>query len=179
MSELLTQSQPKPAEAAAKTDWLYGFWYPALRSNRVRGQKLATAMLLGIPLVLGRKRTGEPFAMRDSCPHRGIPLSFGHFDGERVQCSYHGWCFEPRSGQCQEIPSLTSHDKLKVERIYAAAFPCEERDGFFWVFVPEPGSERSALQASQNRISEGHDFNRAENRPLEAGPLGPEGKLPA
>lgn len=139
MPDLLTQPELKPAEATAKADWLYGFWYPALRSDRVRGQELATAMLLAIPLVLGRKRTGEPFAIRDSCPHRGIPLSFGYFDGERLQCSYHGWCFEPRSGQCQEIPSLTSQDKLKVERIYASAFPCEERDGFFWVFMQEPG----------------------------------------
>src|SRR5437016_2476891 len=146
MPDLLVQPELKPAEVAAKGDWLYGFWYPALRSDRVRGQKLGTAVLLGIPLVLGRKLTGEPFAMRDSCPHRGIPLSFGDFDGERLQCSYHGWCFEPRSGQCQEIPSLTSQDKLKVERIYATAFPCEERDGFFWVFIPEPGSGRSVLK---------------------------------
>ena len=40
------------------------------------------------------------FAMRDSCPHRGIPLSCGWFDGETVTCKYHGWVFEPGSGQC-------------------------------------------------------------------------------
>ena len=31
-------------------------------------------MLLGVPLVLGRLKNGKLFAMRDSCPHRGIPL---------------------------------------------------------------------------------------------------------
>ncbi len=46
--------------------------------------------------------------MRDSCPHRGIPLSYGWFDGERVTCRYHGWEFEPCSGQCALIPSLTT-----------------------------------------------------------------------
>ena len=170
MPDLLIQPELKPIEAAAKADWLYGFWYPALLSDRVRGPKLATATLLGIPLILGRKCSGEPFAMRDSCPHRGIPLSFGHFDGERLQCSYHGWCFEPRSGQCQEIPSLTLQDKLKVERIYAAAFPCEERDGFFWVFIPEPGSERSSLK--------GHGFSRAEEGIQDSAALAAEGGLP-
>ena len=68
--------------------------------------KLATAMLLDIPLVLGRRSDGRVFAMRDSCPHRGIPLSYGWFDGNRVTCRYHGWEFEPCSGQCALIPSL-------------------------------------------------------------------------
>jgi phenylpropionate dioxygenase-like ring-hydroxylating dioxygenase large terminal subunit len=39
-----------------------------------------------------------------------------------------------------EIPSLTSHDKLKVERISASSFPCEERDGYVWVYMNAPGS---------------------------------------
>ena len=77
--------------------------------------------------------------MRDSCPHRGIPLSVGWFDGERVTCRYHGWEFEPCSGQCALIPSLTSHDHLDATRIYATAFACEERDGHAWVYIPGAG----------------------------------------
>ena len=115
-----------------------GFWYPAARSNRVRGRELRTAMLLGIPLVLGRNSQGESFALRDACPHRGMPLSEGKFDGNAVECSYHGWVFEGKTGQCQAVPSLTARDKLKVDRIFAASFPCEEQDGYFWVFVPDP-----------------------------------------
>ena len=75
-----------PAPATADPQWLYGFWYPALRSPAVRGTRMASAMLLGIPLVLGRTARGEAFALRDSCPHRGIPLSYGRFDGGEV-----GW----------------------------------------------------------------------------------------
>jgi phenylpropionate dioxygenase-like ring-hydroxylating dioxygenase large terminal subunit len=86
---------------------------------------------------VGRDARGRAFALRDSCPHRGMPLSFGHFDGETLECCYHGWRFDGKTGQCKEIPSLTAHDKLKVERIFAISLPCEERDGYFWVYVPE------------------------------------------
>jgi len=80
------------------------------------------------------------FAMRDSCPHRGIPLSYGRLDGEVVECCYHGWRFDACSGQCVEIPSLSSQDKLKVERIFAGHYPCEERDGYVWVYMNTPGT---------------------------------------
>jgi len=80
--------------------------------------------------------------MRDLCPHRGIPLSAGWFDGETVTCKYHGWRFEPCSGQCLEIPSLTSHETLEPGKIYAGAYPCEERDGYAWVYLPEAGTGR-------------------------------------
>jgi phenylpropionate dioxygenase-like ring-hydroxylating dioxygenase large terminal subunit len=127
------------------TSLIYNDWYPAMRSADLRGRKMATAMLLGIPLVLGRKEDGTLFAMRDSCPHRGIPLSCGWFDGSAVTCKYHGWVFEPESGQCMEIPSLTSQDSYP-RRIYATAFPCREKDGYAWVYVPKPGSGRVRME---------------------------------
>ena len=119
---------------------LYDDWYPALHTSKLRPNKLTTAMLLDIPLVLGRRADGRVFAMRDSCPHRGIPLSHGWFDGNRVTCKYHGWEFEPCGGQCALIPSLSTFDHLDATRIYATAYPCEERDGHAWVFIPSPGS---------------------------------------
>lgn len=120
--------------------FLWDFWYPAIRSSEIRSEKLATAMLLEVPLVLGRTAEGRAFTMRDACPHRGIPLSYGHFDGKTVECSYHGWQFDACTGQCMEIPSLTSQDNLKVDRIFAGHFPCEERDGYVWVYMPAPGA---------------------------------------
>jgi phenylpropionate dioxygenase-like ring-hydroxylating dioxygenase large terminal subunit len=127
------------AAAAPGAGFLWDFWYPALRSDAARGHALATAMLLEVPLVLGRTVDGKAFAMRDSCPHRGIPLSHGRFDGKTVECGYHGWRFDACSGQCVDIPSLTSQDKLKVERVFAGHYPCEERDGHFWVYMNSGG----------------------------------------
>jgi phenylpropionate dioxygenase-like ring-hydroxylating dioxygenase large terminal subunit len=125
---------------------IFGDWYPALRADGLRVGAMSTAVLLGIPLVLGRKTDGTAFAMRDLCPHRGIPLSAGWFDGETVQCKYHGWKFEPCSGQCREIPSLTGFDVLQPEKIYATSYPCVERDGYLWVYVPEAGAGRAAKE---------------------------------
>ena len=127
---------PPPQKADGQV--LLGFWYPALRSNGIRGQHLRAALLAGIPLVLGRDRKGRAFAMRDACPHRAMPLSHGRYDGETLECSYHGWRFDSQTGQCREIPSLTTDSKLNVERIFAGNFPCEEQDGYVWVYLSDP-----------------------------------------
>jgi len=126
---------------------LFGFWYPAARSAHVGRNRMATALLLEIPLVLGRDREGRPFAMRDACPHRGMPLSFGRLEAGNVECSYHGWQFDVHSGQCAVIPSLTADSKLKCDRIFADAFPCDERDGYVWVFVPDADGRALAADA--------------------------------
>ena len=128
--------------AGPPTELIFGDWYPAARARALKPGRTSKAMLLGLPLLVGRTREGRVFAMRDLCPHRGIPLSAGWFDGETVACKYHGWRFDPISGQCREIPSLTSADTLDATKIYASAFPAEERDGYCWVYVPGPGVGR-------------------------------------
>ncbi|HET7750478.1 MAG TPA: Rieske 2Fe-2S domain-containing protein, partial [Terriglobales bacterium] len=128
-----------PQRQAPDSEMLFGFWYRALPSESVRHNRLQKAMLLEIPLVVGRDAQGRAFALRDACPHRGMPLSCGSFDGRQVECSYHGWKFDAHTGQCQLIPSLTADQKLRVDRIYAGALACAEQDDYIWVFVPEPG----------------------------------------
>ncbi len=133
------QMATQPADGSV----LLGFWYPAIRAAEVRRGKLTKAMLGGVPLVLGRDDKARVFAMRDACPHRGIPLSYGRMvNGCNVECAYHGWQFEGVTGQCKEIPSLTPHDDLKPERIYASAYPAREVDGFVWVYLPPLGVGR-------------------------------------
>lgn len=133
---------------------LTGFWYRALPSDKVPRGGLRQAMLLGTPLVIGRDRRGGPFALRDSCPHRGMPLSCGQFDGDEVECSYHGWRFEAHSGRCRAVPSLTADQNLKIDRIYAGSYPCEEHDNFLWVFVPDPGPSGAGFTRREEAPSE-------------------------
>ncbi len=142
-SEVSKPGASKPGNG----EFLWGFWYPALRSDRVRRGKLERSQLLEVPLVLGRDSAGKPFALRDVCPHRAFPLSFGASDGTTVECAYHGWQFDAHTGQCRHIPSLMADSKLKPERIYAGSFACEERDGYMWVFMNNPEGRPAASDA--------------------------------
>ena len=138
MGEPIIPASDLPQREVPDSLMLFGFWYRALPSGQVTRIRLQKATLLETPLVLGRDAQGRPFALHDACPHRGMPLSCGRFDGQNVECSYHGWKFDAHGGQCQLIPSLTSDQNLKVDRIYAGAYACEEHDDYIWVFIPEP-----------------------------------------
>ena len=70
-------------------------WYYAVPGERLRRGKTLAKTLLGEPLLLGRADDGKVFALRNICPHRGIPLSYGRFDGHEIECCYHGWRFAP------------------------------------------------------------------------------------
>ena len=52
---------------------------------------------------------GEYFALEDSCPHMGAPLSLGDIEDETVICDRHLWAFRLRDGTC------TESEKLKAE----------------------------------------------------------------
>ena len=121
--------------------FLRDLWYmPALASSLAPGQ-MRREMLLGEPVVLGRLKDGALFALRDICPHRGVPLSAGRIVEGSVECPYHGWRFKP-GGQCSKIPSLAGHEDLTAESIKVRAYPVREQDGLIWVYMAaRPGSE--------------------------------------
>jgi phenylpropionate dioxygenase-like ring-hydroxylating dioxygenase large terminal subunit len=111
-------------------------WYFALPAASLgRGRMLATT-LLGEPLLLCRGRDGKAFALRDICPHRGIPLSCGRFDGSEVECCYHGWRFDA-TGRCTAIPSLVPGQELDISRIGVKAYPLSEVQGNLWIYFGE------------------------------------------
>ncbi|MFO1188761.1 MAG: aromatic ring-hydroxylating dioxygenase subunit alpha [Alphaproteobacteria bacterium] len=117
--------------------FLRDFWYLALTGAELPAGRFVRRKILGEPLLIGRARDGAVFAWRDICPHRGMPLSYGTFDGCEVSCSYHGWRFGP-DGQCTAIPSLAAGQTgINLDRIRVQSFPCRESQGLVWVFVPE------------------------------------------
>ena len=60
-----------PQREAPDSEMLFGFWYRAAASDQIPRNGFRKAMLLEIPLVVGRDGEGIPFALRDACPHRG------------------------------------------------------------------------------------------------------------
>ena len=137
-AEALETEHEEPQDQAVASTFLFGFWYRALQGQKVGRRKLVKLTLLNTALVLGRDSSGRAFALRDACPHKGMPLSDGWHQGDTVQCSFHGWKFNVQTGGCQFVPQCTAAQQAKVGKIRAGHVPCEERDGFIWVYLAEP-----------------------------------------
>ena len=108
-------------------------WYYAMPAACLRPGRTTRKIMLGEPLLLGRKSDGGVFALRDICPHRGIPLSDGRFDGHEIECCYHGWRFDA-AGRCVAIPSLAEGQRFDLAPIAVETYPAREVQGNIWVF---------------------------------------------
>uniref|UniRef100_A0ACD6A3I4 Uncharacterized protein n=1 Tax=Avena sativa TaxID=4498 RepID=A0ACD6A3I4_AVESA len=105
--------------------------------------------VLGLHVVAWYDRAASEWRVfEDECPHRRAPLSEGRIDGKgRLQCVYHGWCFDGR-GSCEFIPQAPAlgppvHKKSKA---CVAAYPTVVQNNVLW-FYPRAGAEhRDVLQ---------------------------------
>ncbi|MBV9959496.1 MAG: Rieske 2Fe-2S domain-containing protein [Acidobacteria bacterium] len=43
---------------------------------------------------------GKFYAIENFCPHKGAPLADGNLCGHTIECDWHGWRFDVRTGQC-------------------------------------------------------------------------------
>ena len=122
--------------------FLRDLWYVPALANSLGPGRMRREMLLGEPVLLGRLKSGEAFALRDICPHRGVPLSAGRIlANDSVECPYHGWRFK-KDGRCSKIPSLTGHEDLEEDNIRVRSYPVREQDGLIWVYMAaRPGAE--------------------------------------
>ena len=116
--------------------FLRNLWYFALHARALKPGRLKHKTILGEPIVFGRTEAGEAFALRDLCPHRGVPLSAGQMLEGTVECPYHGWRFKP-SGQCVFIPSLVGEEGVDASKISVRKYPVSEKNGLIWVYMPE------------------------------------------
>jgi nitrite reductase/ring-hydroxylating ferredoxin subunit len=55
---------------------------------------------------------GEFYATENFCPHKGAPLTEGALCGHIVECGWHGWQFDVRSGEC-----LTVQERIKTYEV--------------------------------------------------------------
>jgi len=69
-------------------------------------------------IAVFRTEDDQIFAMHDSCPHKGGPLSQGIVYGHRVACPLHNWSIELESGEA------VAPDEGRV-----ACFPIRVEDG--------------------------------------------------
>lgn len=65
---------------------------PKLGARRIPSETHGT-------IAVFRTADDRVFALRDSCPHKGGPLSQGIVFGESVACPLHNMCIDLRTGQ--------------------------------------------------------------------------------
>ncbi len=114
--------------------FLRNVWYYALPSQFLKTEALKPVEILSEPIVFFRNSSGKVAAIRNICPHRGIPLSYGQVVGETIECPYHGWKFNG-GGVCTEIPSLCSDQELDCSKIKIKSYPVQEKQGNIWIFM--------------------------------------------
>lgn len=108
------------------------YWHPIAYSEAVTDKPLAVE-LLGERLVVVRFGDG-PRVYADLCVHRGVALSLGWLDGDRLRCAYHGWCYD-HTGQCVEIPS--NPGQRIPDRARLRSYPVREVDGLVWACLDD------------------------------------------
>jgi phenylpropionate dioxygenase-like ring-hydroxylating dioxygenase large terminal subunit len=114
-----------------------GYWYPVCYSSQLTG-KPKQITLLGEKIVLirdGVKNRGTAYALKDRCPHRGVPLSEGNqqFPGT-ISCPYHGWTFDLATGELKAV--ITDGPESPIcGKVTQPTYEVAERLGMVWVFV--------------------------------------------
>ena len=124
------------------TDILTNHWYMALPSKKLKKNKMQFIEIFGEPILFFRNSKGLVQAIKDICPHRGIPLRYGRVVNDMVECAYHGWKFDG-GGVCQEIPSLTSDQTLDCTKIKIKSYAVQESYGGIWIFIGDPQYDQS------------------------------------
>src|SRR5258708_37610738 len=116
--------------------FLKNLWYLAFHGSSLKQGKLVGKEMLGEKIVFGRDKNGTPFALRDNCAHRGVPLSQGWFKNDTIQCCYHGWEFGT-DGVCKNIPALPLGGTVDISKIKVFQYPCKEISGKIWVYIQD------------------------------------------
>lgn len=114
-------------------------WHFVALGRDVAVASLKRYEIMGEPVLVGRTRAGQVYAMRDICPHRAAPLSAGKLvdkpgEGETVECPYHGWRFRT-DGVCAAIPSLVEDQAFEANRIRVRSYPVRESQGIVFVWM--------------------------------------------
>jgi nitrite reductase/ring-hydroxylating ferredoxin subunit len=58
---------------------------------------------------------GEFYATENFCPHKGAPLANGILCEHVIECGWHGWQFDVRTGKCLTVPEKLETYAVVVE----------------------------------------------------------------
>jgi len=103
---------------------------------RRKGMVRTTAMGRELCVVWNE---GSPRVFADSCPHLGLPLTYGKLKGNRLRCAYHGWTFDTETTQVVEQPTLRRPRPCSLRR-----FGCLMAGGLVFAWMGDPDATEAA-----------------------------------
>lgn len=65
----------------------------------------AREFTVGDRLICLANLNGSISALDNVCVHRGGPLGQGIIEGDKLVCPWHGWQYDPRTGEAAHNPS--------------------------------------------------------------------------
>ncbi len=112
--------------------YLKNCWYVAAAAQELDNGPIERT-IMDYPVALFRMEDGRPTAMHGVCPHRYYPLARGRVIGDAIQCNYHGFRFDGRTGSCIHVPGQPA-PKAYRQRIY----PVAEHGAWIWIWPGDP-----------------------------------------
>jgi nitrite reductase/ring-hydroxylating ferredoxin subunit len=106
-------------------------WFQVDYSDRLRRGEVRPFRAFDREFVLWRDEDGNAHLMDAFCRHLGTHLGHGgRVKGNRIQCPFHGWCFDG-SGACAEIPYSP---EARLENRGLGSLPLVERNGLLFAW---------------------------------------------
>jgi nitrite reductase/ring-hydroxylating ferredoxin subunit len=145
------QTQPlKKHRVFNNPDIITEGWYPVCPSSKLNPGQADSVKLTYQRILIYRSEGGEVVAMDAFCPHMGADLANGRVVGDRIECYFHQWQFEPdgtlADSRCARAPKNVKNH----------SWPAEEKYGYIWVYsaqeapypVPSPpGLEEEEIES--------------------------------
>lgn len=107
-------------------------WFPVAALSDVAPGSCNAFELLDERFVVIAGADGGASVFVDTCPHRGAQLSLGEFDGEHLNCPYHGWQFRV-DGSCSTQPAHPNRTPPAAAHLRSIT-SCEAY-GLLWVVL--------------------------------------------
>ncbi len=126
-------------------------WHKVLGSAKELPEGRVTTVTAGHTNVCLTHFKGKFCGLDNRCPHQGGPLGEGSIENGLLRCPWHGWDFDPHTGQ-----SPGGHDDSIV------IFPVEIREDGVYVGVEEEEThEKNGCRhhgGNYDKMGRGHSF---------------------
>jgi nitrite reductase/ring-hydroxylating ferredoxin subunit len=78
------------------------------------GRRATVTLPSGTELAL-YNINNEFYAIENFCPHKGAPLAEGRLCAYTVECDWHGWRFDVRTGECLTVRGAVETYEVIIE----------------------------------------------------------------